>query len=223
MSHIRAVLFDLDGTLLDTAPDLLYTINYLRQEHGLAALSLEKIRPIVSLGSKAMVKLALGLEESNEHFNAIREYFLKLYQEHLSISTTFFPDIEKVLTRLEEMKMPWGIVTNKLARHTAVLLKKLALDHRAACIVSGDTLPTYKPHPGPILHACKAMALDPKDCLYIGDCVTDVMASKAAGTKSLVALYGYIGAEEDPYTWQADGYVSEAMGILEWIDRYGEG
>jgi N-acetyl-D-muramate 6-phosphate phosphatase len=219
MKDIRSVLFDLDGTLLDTAPDLVFTINRLREEHGLPALPLSTIRPIVSLGSKAMVKLALGIEENHPTFSELREYFLALYQDHLAMSTQFFPQVEKVLAHLDAHNIPWGIVTNKLTRHTTILLKALNLDHRPACIICGDSLPTYKPDPAPILHACELVKQEPKHCLYVGDCITDVMASKAAGTKSLVALYGYIGEEEDPYTWKADGYIQEPLDILTWLDH----
>lgn len=217
---IQAVLFDLDGTLLDTAPDLVYTINRLREEYGLPALSLPAIRPVVSLGSKAMIKLALGIEENHINFNKIREYFLAIYQQHLALSTRFFPNMDKVLVHLEESGIPWGIVTNKLTRHTSALLKALSLDHRPACIICGDSLSTHKPDPAPILHACQLIKQDPKNCLYVGDCATDVIASKAAGTKSLVALYGYIGDDEDPYTWQADGYIHEAIEIIDWLAQY---
>lgn len=217
MNAINAVLFDLDGTLLDTAPDLVYTINQLRQEHHLPPLPLETIRPIVSLGSKAMVKLALGIEESHPEFSKIREYFLAIYQDNLALSTQFFPDVEKVLIHLEENNIPWGIVTNKLTRHTSALLKALSLYHRPACIICGDSLSTFKPDPAPILHACKLIEKSPSNCLYVGDCATDVIASKAAGTQSLVALYGYIGAEEDPYAWEADGYINKPIEIIDWL------
>lgn len=220
MTTIRAVLFDLDGTLLDTAPDLVYTINKLREEYDLPALALSTIRPIVSLGSKAMVKLALGIEENHSDFNAIREYFLALYQEHLALSTQLFPNVDKVLTHLEEKNIPWGIVTNKLTRHTSILLKALSLDHRPACIICGDSLATNKPHPATILYGCELIKQRPEDCLYVGDCITDVLASKAAGTKSLVALYGYIGANEDPYAWKADGYVKDPLDIITWLSEY---
>ena len=217
---IHAVLFDLDGTLLDTAPDLVYTINKLREEHHLPALPLSAIRPILSLGSRAMLKLALEIDENYPKFNELREYFLALYLDHLSLSTQPFPHIPHLLSHLDEKCIPWGIVTNKLTRHTTVLLNALGLDKRSACVICGDSLPTSKPNPEPLLHACKLMKVHPKHCLYIGDCVTDVIASKAAKMRSLVALYGYIGAEENPYSWQADGYVHEAKEIITWLSPY---
>lgn len=214
---VNAVLFDLDGTLLDTAPDLAYAINRLREENQLQALPFSEIRQIVSLGSKVMLKLALGMEETHPNFSRTREHFFSLYQKHLADSTRFFPQMEQVLDHLEKLHIPWGIVTNKLTKHTLALLKALSLEHRPVCIVCGDTLPKYKPDPEPILHACELIQAKPNNCLYIGDSATDVIASKAAGTKSLVALYGYISDQDDPLAWQADGYVKEPLEILNWL------
>lgn len=220
MSLINAVLFDLDGTLLDTAPDLVYAINRLRNEHGLSDLSLETIRPIVSHGAKAMLKLALGIDENDKNFQSIREYFLEIYQNHLADDTQLFPNIDKVLTHLEAQRIPWGIVTNKPTKPTLVLLKALDLHLRPGCVICGDSLPTNKPDPGTILHGCEKLKQAPANCLYIGDAATDVIASKAAGTLSLVALYGYINANEDPYAWQADGYIKEPLEIIHWLQEF---
>jgi phosphoglycolate phosphatase len=213
----KAILFDLDGTLLDTAPDLLNALNLLRYEHGLPALPLAAFRPIASLGSKAIVRQGLSIDENHHQFNGIREQFLTLYEQHIADITCFFPQVESVLNYLETEGIPWGIVTNKLTRHTWSLLKALRLDHRPACIICGDSLPTYKPDPAPIRYACQLLKQEPRDCLYVGDAATDVTASKAAGTASLVALYGYLQAEDDPYAWQADGYVDRPIQILDWI------
>ncbi len=217
MTSFRGVLFDLDGTLLDTAPDLVYAFNQLRHDHDLPAMSLAELRPIISLGSKIMIKRLLGIDENSPHFNALREKFLAVYEEHLADSTQFFPGIEEVLSHLDETQMPWGIVTNKLTRHTSALLKALRIDHRPICVICGDSLPTFKPDPAPILYACQLLQQDPKTCLYIGDSLTDVTASKAAGTASLVALYGYIGEEENPIAWAADGYIQQPIEIMKWI------
>ncbi|HLB42199.1 MAG TPA: HAD-IA family hydrolase [Gammaproteobacteria bacterium] len=217
MKIIKAILFDLDGTLVDTAPDLLRVLNQFREEFHLPELALQAFRSMVSLGSKFMLTKTLGIEENHPDFKMIRERFLDLYQKHLSDSAQLFPHIDSVLAYLDQERIPWGIVTNKPMRHTVALLKILNLDHRAACIIGGDSLPTYKPDPAPIIHACRLLKHHTKDCFYIGDSMTDVIASKAAGTKSLVALYGYIGLGEDPYTWQADGYIHEPIEILKWI------
>lgn len=218
-NSIRSILFDLDGTLLDTAPDLIFALNQLRNKHGLSDLPPSIVKPIATLGSKAMIKLAFDIDENHPLFNTLREQFFSLYENHIADSTRFFPNMERVLTQLDEQNISWGIVTNKLTRHTLELLKVLGFDHRPACIVCGDTLPTYKPDPAPILHACELLKQIPKHCIYVGDTATDVLASKAAGTNSLVALYGYINAEDKPLTWQADGYINDPEEIMNWIAK----
>lgn len=217
MTAFQAVLFDLDGTLMDTVPDILYAINLLRIQRNMPALLLSAVRPIANLGSKAMIKQLFGLEETSLEFNVLRNQLLAAYEQHLADSTQFFPNMEQVLAHLDSLRIPWGIVTNKLARHTLGLLKAMRIDHRAACIICGDSLPTAKPDPAPIRHACQLLQQDPKHCLYVGDAATDVIASKAAGTAPLVALYGYRQDHEDPYTWQADGYIHKPLDILNWI------
>jgi phosphoglycolate phosphatase len=215
MTH--AVLFDLDGTLLDTVPDLVYALNQVRAAESLPALPVSAIRPIANLGSKAMIKLAFGIEESDPRFKRMREDFLGLYEKHLADSTQFFPHVETVLAHLENQQIPWGIVTNKLLRHAEPLLQALGIDKRIGCLVCGDSLAKAKPDPAPILHACELLRQDPKHCIYVGDAATDVTASKAAGMKSLVALYGYIHEDDDPYLWQADGYIREPLELIPWL------
>lgn len=217
MNPIRTVLFDLDGTLLDTAADLAYALNQLRLKHKLPELPLPVIRPTVGYGSRSMLKLGFNIDENHPSYTQYLEEFLMFYQSHLTDSTQLFPQMEKVLTHLETQRIPWGIVTNKPARFTFDLLKALGLEHRAACIICGDSLSKRKPNPDQILHACQLLKQNPCDCLYIGDTSIDVTASKAAGTKSLVALYGYISPEEDPYSWEADGYVQKPIEIIEWV------
>ncbi len=213
----EAILFDLDGTLLDTAPDLVFALNQLRKENGLPDMPLVSIRPIISYGSKEMVKLVLGIEESDVHFAKLRERFLALYQEHLADATQFFPQVEDVIAHIESKNIPWGIVTNKLTRHTHPILEALKLYHRPGCVVCGDTLRTYKPDPAPILHACKLLGVKPENSIYVGDSNSDVLASKAAGSKTLVALYGYIGATENPLAWGADGYLDQPIDMMKWL------
>lgn len=219
MNSISAVLFDLDGTLLDTVPDLVYALNQIRLAESLPEIAVSEIRPIANLGSKAMVKTAFGIEETDPRFPAMRENFLNLYEKHLADSTQFFPNVENVLAHLESNHIPWGIVTNKLTRHALPLLKALQLDHRPACVICGDTLTTFKPDPGPIRYACELLNKLPGDCIYVGDAATDVTASKAAGLKSVVALYGYIHASEDPYSWKADAYIQDPIELIEWISK----
>lgn len=217
MKTIQAVLFDLDGTLLDTANDLFLALNDLRQREGLQDLSFATVRPLVSLGVKAILQHAFDINEKDERYPLMRKQYLQLYEQYIAHTTKFFPNMDKVLTHLEESKVPWGIVTNKHTHLTHLLLKALALHHRPACIVCGDTLPTPKPDPAPILHACQLLKLTPAECLYVGDSRSDVLASKAAGSKTLVALYGYIDSKEDPCAWEADGYIQDPIEIIDWL------
>lgn len=217
MKPKQAVLFDLDGTLFDTAPDLIAAINQVRTDNTLPILSLEELRPLVSLGSKALLKVALNMDETHPLYKKTREQFLDYYQKNLKVHTQFFPEVEMVLNYLDTHHIPWGIVTNKLTRHTTALLEAFAFTTRPACVVCGDSLPKAKPDPITILHACTLLNCIPEESIYVGDSEGDVIASKAAGTQSLVALYGYISKKEDPYAWQADGYIKSPSQLIEWL------
>ncbi len=205
---IDNVLFDLDGTLADTALDLANALNAIRLTHNLPELPLEIIRPSVSLGGNAMIKLAFDLEEGDPGFDDIRNQFLNHYLENIAQETQLFDGMEEVLLSLEKDNKTWGIVTNKSSWLTDPLLEALSLDKRAACVVSGDTIEYRKPHPAPILHACKLIQSKPASTIYIGDAQRDIEAGRRAGTKTLIALYGYIDKDEDPASWCADGMVS---------------
>lgn len=214
---IKCILFDLDGTLLDTAPDMAFALNQQRNRHSLPSLPYSVIRPHVGHGSKAMLKLGFKVDETHPNYGELLDEFFSLYEKHLLQSTQLFPEMDKVLKHIEDQQLPWGIVTNKPTKFTKLLLKNLQLDSRAACVICGDTLTTRKPNPATILHACQLLRLPPMDCLYVGDAAIDVLASKSAGTQSLVALYGYIHQEEDPFSWQADGYIKKPQEIIEWL------
>lgn len=220
MTLIRAVLFDLDGTLVDTAPDLLYALNQVRAEHALPPLPLSEFRSITNLGAKAMMKLGFGVDEDEHQYAYLRERFIAHYMHHVADSTQLFPQMDQVLHHLDQQKTPWGIVTNKTTKPTLELLKALNLLERAACVVCGDTLSTCKPDPAPILHACELIDHAPEQCLYVGDAPTDVIASKAAGTKSLVATYGYIHHLDDPKQWEADGYIDTPIELITWLTKF---
>ena len=217
----HAVLFDLDGTLFDTAPDLAYALNMLCTLRNIPTLPLEKIRPHAGHGSRSLLKLAFNINESHSEYSALQTQFLKFYQSHIAKQTQLFEGIDRVIHYLHQIKMPWGIVTNKPEQLTTSLLKILPLPKLPHCIVCGDSLPQRKPNPAPILHACTLLQQDPCKCLYVGDTQTDVIASKAAGTHSLVTLYGYIAKEENPYEWQATGYVKNPTEIISWIESSG--
>jgi N-acetyl-D-muramate 6-phosphate phosphatase len=205
---IDNILFDLDGTLADTALDLANALNAIRLKHNLPKLPSKLIRPSVSLGGNAMIKLAFDLEEGEPGFDDIRDQFLNHYLENIAQETQLFEGMEEVLLSLENDNKTWGIVTNKSSWLTDPLLEALSLDKRAACVVCGDTLEQRKPHPAPILHACKLIQSEPSSTIYIGDAQRDIEAGRRAGTKTLIALYGYIDDDDDPDSWCADGMVS---------------
>lgn len=217
MKPLRTVLFDLDGTLLDTAGDMTYALNRLREKHQLPELPVKDVRNTVSLGARGIISLGMNIDENHQHFSQHIEDFLTLYAQHATLTTQLFEGMESVLRFLEQQDISWAVVTNKPSRFTFDILKFLDLECRAACIVCGDTLAKRKPDPDTILHACELMQREPSDCVYIGDSLVDVQAAKAAGMPSLIALYGYIPATEDPFAWQADGYVREATDIIEWL------
>ena len=212
---IEHILFDLDGTLADTADDLANALNAIRLKYELTTLPKEVIRPTVSLGGNAMIKLAFNLEEGDSGFESIRDEFLNYYRANIAQETRLFDGMEELLLSLESENKPWGIVTNKSSWLTDPLVEAMSLDKRAACIISGDTLEQKKPHPAPILHACKLMQSDPATTIYIGDAQRDIEAGRRAGTKTLIALYGYIDAGDNPTDWCADGMVSSPFEIYD--------
>ena len=216
-NNVSCVLFDLDGTLVDTAPDLAYALNRTLINHGRQALPFETIRPSVSLGGVAMVKLGFNLDETDPGFTPLRNEFLAIYRDNLSRHSRLFPGMERVLVRLEEMNVSWGIVTNKPGWLTNPLMQALQLDTRTACIVSGDTLEQRKPHPAPLLHACELLQCNPEETVYVGDARRDIEAGASAGMTTLVAAYGYIEVSENPADWGGDGLVDSPEEILSWV------
>jgi len=211
-----ALLLDLDGTLLDTAPDMGGALNRLRAEHGLEPLPDARIRPVVSHGAMRLV--ALGFPEaSGAEFERLRLRFLDLYAENLAEGTRLFPGIEQVLESLEARDTPWGIVTNKPGWLTGPLLEALGLARRAACAVCGDTVAERKPHPLPLLHAAGLIGIAAERCVYAGDAERDIQAGRAAGMTTVVAAYGYLSAEDEPTRWQPDGIVASPDELLAWV------
>jgi N-acetyl-D-muramate 6-phosphate phosphatase len=216
MSACAAVLLDLDGTLLDTAPDMGGALNRLRLEHGLAPLPPERIRPVVSHGAMRLVGLGFPDAQGAE-FERLRLRFLDLYATNLCEGTRLFAGFEPVLEALESRGLPWGIVTNKPGWLTDPLLAALGLDRRAACAVSGDTLAERKPHPLPLLHAARVIGVAAGDCLYVGDAERDIQAGRAAGMTTLVAAYGYLAEDDDPRAWEPHGIVEAPGELLDWV------
>ena len=214
---IRTILFDLDGTLADTAPDLAHALNVLLREEGWQPLPYDVIRPKVSHGSPALIKLGFGLAPHDDGYEHLRQRLLDLYAADLCRETRVFPGIVDLLAALKQLGIAWGIVTNKPRFLTDPLVAKLALSPPPVCIVSGDTTNNRKPHPEPILHACAQSGSQPEQCVYVGDAERDIRAGEDAGLKTLVALYGYIGENETPTHWGADGLVRGPMEILDWL------
>ena len=216
---IKAVFFDLDGTLADTAPDLAAALNRLLREEQRPTIPFATIRPVVSHGGNALLQLGFNLREGDPEFPALRERFLRIYENQLHQDSHLFPGMDHVLDQIESDKVIWGVITNKPEWLTRPLLRKLGLDTRTHCIICGDTVEQRKPHPAPMLHACKITGIEPASGLYIGDAERDIIAGKAAGMHTLVALYGYIGSNDKPDTWQADGMISAPHEITAWIEQ----
>ena len=215
---LRTVLFDLDGTLADTAPDLAYALNCVLQQQGHAALPYEVIRPVVSHGGAALISLGFGLGPGHADYDGLRKELLRIYLENLTRDTRLFPGMSDLLSAIEQRGMNWGVVTNKPAWLTDPLMQQLGLSTRAACIISGDTTPNHKPHPEPMLLACKLASSAAGECLYLGDAARDIEAGQRAGMFTAVALFGYLDAQDTPERWGADVLISHPLELLDWID-----
>jgi phosphoglycolate phosphatase len=210
----EAVFFDLDGTFADTAPDLSAALNHVRGLHNLPPLPLAVTRLQASHGSAGLLKLGFNVEPDSPKFPALREAFLDYHAAHNCVHTTLFAGMAELVDALERRGLPWGIVTNKPHRFTMPLMQALGYDKRAACLVSGDTCAHPKPHPDPLLHAAKLIDVKPQNCVYLGDDKRDIDAGRAAGMKSLIALFGYIDPNADLKTWQADAAIASPQELL---------
>ena len=213
---LAAVLLDLDGTLLDTAPDMVRIVNMLRAHESLAPLAYADLRQYVSHGSAALLRVAFpGID--GVRFAATQGRFLELYREHLVVETRLFPGFEQVLAALEAHGIPWGVITNKPGWLTEPLLQQLGLYQRAACVLSGDSLPRSKPDPLPLLTAARSLGIEPARCLYLGDALRDAQAARAANMVALGARFGYIGAHEDVRDWPVTAWIDEPLELLAWV------
>lgn len=215
--QIHAVLFDLDGTLLDTAPDLVNALNALLVKKGKSPLALEQVRNYVSQGSVALTRLGFPEAKDEATFNALRLELLDLYSQSICVDTKFFDHMEDLLVTIESQNVPWGVVTNKPDWLTQPLLQTLSLTERAACIVSGDSVPQNKPFPDPLLHACKLMGVSPIYSIYVGDDPRDVYAGNAAGMYTCVARYGYIDPVMEVDRWGADFTIASPIELMQYI------
>jgi 2-phosphoglycolate phosphatase len=208
---LRAVLFDLDGTLADTAADLAQALNAVRRERGLEALSLAALRPFASAGARGLLGAGLGVTPEHEEFASLREAFLRHYAARICVDTRLFPGMAELLAALEARGIAWGIVTNKSTALTHRLLDALGLAGRPACIVCGDTTPHLKPHPAPLLHAAAALRLAPRQCLYAGDDLRDAQAARAAGMPVVAVEWGY---GQGMHEWPADAVLARPEDLI---------
>ena len=215
--RVDAVLFDLDGTLADTAGDLAGALNRLRAERGLAPVPIEPLRAHASAGARGLIGAGMGITPDHPEFAALRDRFLAYYAEGLALTTRLFDGVPRMLDELDARGIAWGVVTNKAQRFTRPVVEALGLSPRTAVVVSGDTTPHAKPHPAPLLHAAAALGVAPAACAYVGDDLRDVVAGNAAGMATLVAQYGYLGETGRSDDWPATGWIDGPLGLLDWM------
>lgn len=207
------ILFDLDGTLVDSAVDLLNALNVIMQQNGKPALALAEIRPVVSKGARAMLAVAFPELDEEKRLQYLQP-FLDCYQQAVAKHSTPFEDVEAVLSAIESSGSRWGIVTNKPFYLAKEVVQSMGWSHRAAVLIGGDTLPRKKPDPDQLFHACELLAVQVGDCIYVGDDERDVVAARHAGMKSVAALWGYREAHDDPKAWRADVMAKRPMDLL---------
>jgi N-acetyl-D-muramate 6-phosphate phosphatase len=216
-SPYAGIFFDLDGTLADTAPDLVAATNKLLLARNLAPKPYEFLRPYASAGARGLLEGAFGIAPDHVDFIPLRDEFFANYEKALLVESKLFDDMDHLLDQMDQAKLPWGIVTNKSERFTKALVELMGLHQRSASTVSGDTTAHSKPHPEPILHAARLVNIDPSKSLYVGDDIRDVIAGKAAGMQTVAAAYGYCGCKEPPEAWGADYIVYSPLELLKII------
>jgi len=214
---VKAVLFDLDGTLADTAPDLGAALNRVRGERGLLPLPLARLRPYASHGARGLLGAGFAITPDHADYPVLRDAFLAQYAAALCVDSRLFDDVIALIDVIEARELKWGIVTNKATRYTMPLLEALGFAGRAGPVICGDTTPHAKPHPAPLLAAAAELAVDPIACVYVGDAERDITAGVAAGMRTLVARYGYIEPHEAPEAWPADGMLDAPAALLDWL------
>lgn len=210
----EAILFDLDGTLADTVPDLGGATNLLRAERSLPPLSLDLLRPHASAGARGLLQAGLNITPADADYPIMQQRFLALYESNLCLGTHLFQGIPQLLDEMEARSIPWGIVTNKVARFTIPLVAALGLAQRANCVISGDSAPRPKPFPDSLQLASASIGVDAARCIYVGDDERDVIAGRSAGMKTIIALWGYLGTEKSPADWGGDAAAKTPRDIL---------
>lgn len=212
--NIDAVLFDLDGTLIDSAPDLGAAADKMRTDRGLEPLPLSRYRPMAGAGARGMIAVAFGLTPDDFRFDALKEEFFVNYESRMTEHTLVFEGVAELIARIDQAGLKWGVVTNKSARFTVPLTQSMPLFNTARAIVSGDTTPHAKPHPAPLIEAARQLNLVPGRCVYVGDDERDIIAGRAAGMPTVAAAYGYLGATADPQGWRADATIATPHALL---------
>ncbi len=214
MTASRAILFDLDGTLADTAPDLAAALNRLRADQGLEPVPLARLRPFASAGARGLVHAGFGVKPGDGDYDALREAFLEAYRENTCVETQLFPGIAELLAELGRRSLAWGIVTNKATRFTDRIVEALGL--QPACVVCGDTTEHLKPHPAPLRHAAEQLKLAPQDCMYLGDDLRDIQAARAAEMRAIAVGWGYHHPESGgPRSWKADAVIAQPKDLID--------
>lgn len=212
--HIEAVLFDLDGTLIDSAPDLGAAADKMRTDRGLPSLPLARYRPMAGSGARGMLGVAFGMLPDHPGYEAMREEFYVNYENCMTQRTVVFEGVPQLLQALTQRSLHWGVVTNKAARFTEPLTRAMPLFASARTVISGDTTPHAKPHPAPLLEAARRVGLPPERCLYVGDDERDMVAGRAAGMGTVAATYGYLGAKGDTRDWGAHAEIETPAALL---------
>ena len=215
MFQVQAVLFDLDGTLIDSAPDLGAAADQMRTDRGLPSLPLDHYRPMAGAGARGMLGIAFGMTPDHPDFPAMREEFFRNYESRMTVLTRAFDGIAEMLEALRLRGLAWGVVTNKQMRFAGPLTRTMPLFATASTVVGGDTTPHAKPHPAPLLEAARQLGLQPGQCLYVGDDERDMLAGRAAGMPTVAATYGYLGVSADTLSWEADARIDSPLALLD--------
>jgi len=214
----KAVLFDLDGTLIDSAPDLGAAADKMRTDRGLASYPLERYRPMAGAGARGMLGVAFGITPESPGFDELREEFFVTYERRMLLNTQVFGGVHALIEALREQGLPWGVVTNKSMRFTDPLTRAIPLFETAGAVISGDTTPFAKPHPEPLHEAARRLGVPSDACMYVGDDERDIIAGRAAGMRTVAATYGYMGSQADSALWKADASISSPLELLKLLN-----